>query len=101
MRSLILSLLVIAVTALPGFARGRSNSANGHVVHSRRAPVIIHRAVPPFSGVHVYQKPAKAEGSTRRAARARNAELMGIEGSELSPTFDESIHPDIDYHADH
>jgi hypothetical protein len=25
------------------------------VIHSRRAPVVLHRAVPPFKGVHVYQ----------------------------------------------
>jgi hypothetical protein len=26
-----------------------------HVVHSRRAPVLLHRAVPPFQRVHIYQ----------------------------------------------
>jgi hypothetical protein len=35
-------------------ARGRTTAPNGQVVHSRRAPVIMHRAVPPFRGVHVY-----------------------------------------------
>jgi hypothetical protein len=42
-----------AVSAAPAFARGRSYSG-GHVVHSRRAPVILHRAVPGGGGVHVY-----------------------------------------------
>jgi hypothetical protein len=27
----------------------------GHVVHTRLAPVVAHRIVPPFRGVHVYQ----------------------------------------------
>lgn len=52
---LILALLFAtsAVSAAPAFARGRSYSG-GHVVHSRRAPVIMHRAVPGGGGVHVY-----------------------------------------------
>ena len=28
---------------------------NGQVVHTRLAPVIAHKAVPPFRGVHAYQ----------------------------------------------
>jgi hypothetical protein len=27
----------------------------GHVVHTRLAPVLLHKAVPPFKGIHVYQ----------------------------------------------
>jgi hypothetical protein len=44
---------------LPATARAERYAAffNGgeHVVHTRRAPVVLHRAVPPFKGVHVYQ----------------------------------------------
>jgi hypothetical protein len=35
--------------------RGGQAAVEGQVVHSRRAPVVLHRAVPPFRGVHVYQ----------------------------------------------
>lgn len=30
-------------------------SAGIKVVHARRLPVIVHRAVPPFAGKHIYQ----------------------------------------------
>jgi hypothetical protein len=53
---LILALFVagVATTENIAAARGRSVAPNGQVVHSRRAPVVLHRAVPPFHGVHVY-----------------------------------------------
>jgi len=35
-------------------ARGEQRATGGQVVHSRRAPVVAHRLVPPFRGVHVY-----------------------------------------------
>ena len=31
------------------------DASGSQVVHSRRAPVIAHKVVPPFKGVHVYQ----------------------------------------------
>lgn len=56
------TLLVIATAmalALPIIARAERRGAmptgGGQVVHSRRAPVALHRAVPPYRGVHVYQ----------------------------------------------
>ena len=30
-------------------------SNNGQVVHTRLAPVVAHKVVPPFRGVHTYQ----------------------------------------------
>jgi hypothetical protein len=33
----------------------RRAEGSGQVVHSRMAPVLLHRAVPPFKGVHTYQ----------------------------------------------
>jgi hypothetical protein len=30
-------------------------SSNGQVVHTRLAPVVAHKMVPPFRGVHTYQ----------------------------------------------
>jgi hypothetical protein len=48
--------VVVALSAVVRAERaGTVVSADGHVVHSRRAGVILHRAVPPFRGVHVYQ----------------------------------------------
>jgi hypothetical protein len=43
--------------ALPIFAQARqySDSGSGHVIHTRRAPVVMHRALPPFKGQHVYE----------------------------------------------
>ncbi|MGC4006230.1 MAG: hypothetical protein QM811_25185 [Pirellulales bacterium] len=32
----------------------QTTDGSGHVVHSRRAPVVMHRIVPPYRGVHVY-----------------------------------------------
>jgi hypothetical protein len=66
MRCIGLALVLIAMAA-SAEARGRSYSAGGQVVHSRRAPVIMHRAVPPFGGVHVYDK----SEAPRRAERGR------------------------------
>jgi hypothetical protein len=52
---LLASFLSLAVAVGSAEARPSSNG-RGQVVHSRRAPVIMHRSVPPFRGVHVYQK---------------------------------------------
>ena len=68
MRIAMLSLLVVSALVLPAFARGgKSYTVGGQVVHSRRAGVIMHKAVPPFTGVHVYEK----QPTSRRAERAR------------------------------
>jgi hypothetical protein len=68
MRIAILSLLVVSAFALPAFARGtKTHTAGGQVVHSRRAGVIMHKAVPPFAGVHVYEK----QPASRRTGRSR------------------------------
>jgi hypothetical protein len=53
MKTLLMIALLVVSTAAPTFARGRSY-AGGNVVHSRRAPVIMHRAIPGGGGVHVY-----------------------------------------------
>lgn len=49
----LLAMLIVLASSTAAFARQRSEG--GHVVHSRRAPVVLHRAVPPFKGVHVYE----------------------------------------------
>jgi len=53
MRPLLIAILVSAALPLP--ARADQHYSGGHVVHSRRAPVVAHRVVPPFKGVHVYE----------------------------------------------
>ena len=56
MKRWMVALALVALT-MPSaaWARGTKTLAeNGQVVHSRRAGVIMHRAVPPFRGVHVY-----------------------------------------------
>jgi hypothetical protein len=57
MRALVVLFALAAL--MPATARAERYAAffNGgeHVVHTRRAPVMLHRAVPPYKGVHVYQ----------------------------------------------
>ena len=36
-------------------AKAEQYASGDHVVHTRLAPVISHKVVPPFKGVHVYQ----------------------------------------------
>lgn len=58
MRHLVLSTLALGLGAA-GAASAEARqyaSGNGQIVHTRRAPVVLHRAVPPFRGVHVYQR---------------------------------------------
>ena len=47
-------------------ALARQQAINGQVVHTRAAPVVLHRAVPPFKGVHVYENPGRGEGRRGR-----------------------------------
>ncbi len=48
-------LIALALVLSPVAARAEQYSDGGHVVHTRRAPVVAHKVVPPFRGVHVYQ----------------------------------------------
>ena len=61
MRALLLALIVIAA---PSIAHARQYQVGRNVVHTRRAPVIMHRLVPPYAGVHVYQ--AEVQRPVRR-----------------------------------
>jgi len=58
MRSaLLFGLLVIALSSA---ASAEQFASGDHIVHTRLAPVIAHKVVPPFKGVHVYQgRPAR------------------------------------------
>jgi len=51
----ILALIVLVLVASPSVSRAELAVSSGQVVHSRLAPVIAHKVVPPFRGVHVYQ----------------------------------------------
>jgi hypothetical protein len=55
-----LALAAILLGALPLPLQANQWASGGHVVHNRRAPVILHRLVPPFYGVHVYESPRAA-----------------------------------------
>jgi len=51
----ILCVISIIVGTPDAFAR-QYVTARGQVVHTRRAPVVVHRVLPPFRGQHVYGK---------------------------------------------
>jgi len=53
MKTLLILALIVTAAASSAGARDRSYSG-GNVVHSRRAPVVMHRAIPGGGGVHVY-----------------------------------------------
>jgi hypothetical protein len=36
---------------------------DGHVAHTRLAPVLMHRAFPPYTGIHVYE--GRSSGNRR------------------------------------
>ncbi|MFN0020597.1 MAG: hypothetical protein ACKVP0_20255 [Pirellulaceae bacterium] len=56
MKTAFFALTLIAISCLaPLAAEARPRGGQGgSVVHSRRGPVILHRALPPFRGQHVY-----------------------------------------------
>jgi hypothetical protein len=54
---LLLAAIVVSlsIAAIPSGAEARqARTGSGQVVHTRRLPVILHRAVPPQYGKHVY-----------------------------------------------
>ena len=50
-----LALISLLLVAIPVVARAEQHISGGQVIHTRLAPVVAHRVVPPFRGVHVYQ----------------------------------------------
>jgi hypothetical protein len=54
MKSLLVVLALLAASLPVAAARAEQYVSGQHVVHTRRLPVIAHRIVPPFRGVHVY-----------------------------------------------
>ena len=56
MRTLSSLLLIAAMLLVVSSAQAaKQTDGQGHVVHTRLAPVLLHRAVPPFKGMHTYQ----------------------------------------------
>jgi hypothetical protein len=53
MRAIALITVLILGSPLSVFAE--QYASNGQVVHTRLAPVVAHKVVPPFRGVHTYQ----------------------------------------------
>jgi len=53
MKMYLIAALIFA--ALPLTLLADQHYSGGQVVHSRRVPVIAHRVVPPFKGIHVYE----------------------------------------------
>ncbi len=55
MTRIVLSLALLFALPFAAQARQYSSPKGGQVVHTRRAPVVMHRALPPFKGQHVYE----------------------------------------------
>lgn len=65
------SLIIAVLLGSPlSYAHAEQYMAEGgKVVHNRLAPVLLHRAVPPFRGQHVYSRSPRRE-ATRPMERA-------------------------------
>ncbi len=57
-----LMILLVLLLAAPTVARAERTNVSGHVVHTRRAPVVAHRMFPPFYGKHVYNSGRSRRG---------------------------------------
>ena len=56
MRTLLIMAILLVGAVSSADARGRSYTSDGHVAHSRLAPVIFHRAIPGGGGVHEHRR---------------------------------------------
>ena len=54
MRALALSFVAAVILSMPSAVSAVQYESNGKVVHTRLAPVVMHRVSPPFRGQHVY-----------------------------------------------
>jgi hypothetical protein len=48
------AIIAILFATFPSASNAEQYVNAGHVVHTRLAPVVAHRVLPPFRGVHVY-----------------------------------------------
>jgi hypothetical protein len=46
----------LLILTLPVVSQAAKHASNGRVVHTRLAPVIVHRISPPYLGNHVFEK---------------------------------------------
>ncbi len=49
------ALMVVSSLSLSSVEAAQYQARGGQVVHSRMAPVLMHRLLPPFRGQHVYR----------------------------------------------
>ena len=55
-RNIVLVIAVVtSILAAANSAQAVQYQRGSHVVHTRMAPVVVHRVFPPYTGIHVYQ----------------------------------------------
>ncbi len=57
MRTMAIVVLLILMT--PRSSRAEQFVRGDQVIHTRLAPVVVHRVLPPYKGIHVYQGRAR------------------------------------------
>lgn len=72
--------MVAVLLASPlSFAHAEQYTADGgKVVHNRLAPVLLHRAVPPFRGQHVYSRSPRRETAKPMEREGKPGEWEGL-----------------------
>lgn len=59
MRNALSLLILVAISLLPLAAQARQfpvqQGGRTYIAHTRRAPVVVHRVLPPYWGEHIYQ----------------------------------------------
>ena len=73
MRKCFLALVMVVSAFVPASAAKRA-APSGQVIHTRRAPVAMHRMSPPYRGNHVYENPPSEERQARTEREANRAE---------------------------
>lgn len=53
---IVLLAALAGVCLLPGETSAAQYQSGGQVIHTRMAPVVVHRIFPPYWGVHRYQR---------------------------------------------
>ncbi|ADB16677.1 hypothetical protein Psta_2003 [Pirellula staleyi DSM 6068] len=66
LRASLAAAVLLFASAATASADQQYVSGNGQVVHTRLAPVVMHRAFPPYGGVHVHQRSMKSQSVGRR-----------------------------------
>ena len=56
MKTILKTLLIVTLPLLAvPTAHARKYECNGYVVHTRLAPVVVHKISPPYLGKHIYR----------------------------------------------